>query len=482
MSDRPNVLWVCADQLRADALGCYGNGFVDTPNVDRLAAEGVRFEDAYAQSPVCAPSRASFLTGRYPRTTGVRGNGHPIAPTERPVTKLLADDGYVCGLSGKLHTSPANPNRDAGPTTERRIDDGYSEFHWSHDPRPNWATNEYQHWLRERDVDYDLTPHPDSEYIERGMPPEHHQTTWCAQKAIDFVEDAAGFDAPWLYSVNFFDPHHSFRVPEGYLDRYRDRLDGIPLPEYEDGELADKPDTQRRCHEGAYNNPDLFPYVDMDATDHRLIRAAYWSMVDLIDDQVGRMLDALERTCQRDDTLVIFTSDHGELLGDHGIYLKGPFCYDQLLRVPLVVSRPGVVREGETAEGLVELTDLAPTVQAAAGRDPYAGMQGESLWPYLSGETEDHGREAVYAECYDPVAWEQDPPAAVTMVRTDDAKCIRWHNRDTGELYDLDADPGETENRWDDPSYADEKRELLELMTDRMAGTVDPLPEREAPW
>ena len=131
---RPNILWICTDQQRYDTLGCMGNPWVQTPNLDRLAQRGALFERAYCQSPVCTPSRASFLTGRYPRTTRCRQNGQSIPEDEVLVTRLLADAGYSCGLSGKLHLSPCHPS--VAPTGERRIEDGYAEVHWSHTPLP----------------------------------------------------------------------------------------------------------------------------------------------------------------------------------------------------------------------------------------------------------------------------------------------------------------------------------------------------------
>ena len=153
----PNILWLCTDQQRYDTLGVTGNPFVRTPNLDRLAAEGVLFDRAYCQNPLCTPSRASFLTGRYPRTTRARQNGQGIPAAEVLVTRLLADAGYLCGLAGKLHLSPCHPS--ACPVTERRVNDGYAEFHWSHHPFPDWPGNEYIHWLQERGVAFARQPH-----------------------------------------------------------------------------------------------------------------------------------------------------------------------------------------------------------------------------------------------------------------------------------------------------------------------------------
>jgi arylsulfatase A-like enzyme len=476
MPDRPNVLWVCTDQQRWDTLGCYGNDLVETPRLDALADRGVQFERAYCQSTVCTPSRASMLTGRYPRTTGCRANGRPMPEDERLVTHDLADAGYHCGLAGKLHLSPYRPYADESPTIRepiRRLDDGYAEFHWSSSPTNDGQRNEYKQWLRERGVEY-RRERLDVEHASIGMPAEHHQTTWCAEKAINCIEAHESADDPWLFSVNMFDPHPAFRAPEGYLDRYMDRLDEVPPPNYEPGELDDKPAAQHEQHTDG--NP---AYTDLDDRGHRVMRATYYAMVDLIDEQVGRLLDALDRTGQRDETLVVFTSDHGELCGDHGMYTKGPFFYEPSVRVPLLVDGPGVA-SGRTVDDLVGLIDLAPTLLDTAGLDRPPGMQGRSLWPALDPDGADPiGRDAIYCEGY---ACAHVHDVNSTMVRTDRYKLVRHHDPGDGELYDLHEDPDETHNRWDDPEYAGAKRELLVALSDRMAATVDPLPERAGPW
>lgn len=181
---KPNILWICTDQQRWDTLGVTGNRHVRTPNVDRLAAGGAHFANAYCQSPVCSPSRGSFLTGRYPRTARMRQNGADIPDDEVLVTKLLADGGYTCGLSGKLHLSACHPS--VAPATERRIDDGYSAFHWSHHPghyggKLNWPLNEYNLWLIERGKEYHADSYRGSKYVNAGPAAEVHQTTWCAE-------------------------------------------------------------------------------------------------------------------------------------------------------------------------------------------------------------------------------------------------------------------------------------------------------------
>jgi len=480
---RPNILWICTDQQRWDTLGCYGNPFVQTPNIDALAAGGALFERCFSQSPVCTPSRASFLTGRYPRTTRCRQNGQDIPENEVLVTKLFADVGYHCGLSGKLHLSPCNPSH--CKTTERRIDDGYNDadFHWSHHERAGWGTNNaYWAWLAEQGVDFEVSPHPQSDYVILGMPEEHHQTTWCIETAMDFVEERAADEQPWLFSINTFDPHHAFNPPANYLERYMERLDEIPLPNYEEGELVDRSPYQAFDHDGAYGHTTGFPYDQMSDFDHRLVRAAYWAMCDLIDVQVGRLLAKLEETGQLGNTLVIFMSDHGEMLGDHGVYLKGPYFYEEAVHVPLIVSWPGHI-EPRRVSGMVELVDIAPTLMETAQLTPYPGMQGRSLWPLLCGEVygEDF-RDDIYCEYYNAMPWHREPTAQATMVRTAEHKLVVDHGNDMGELYDLVADPTERVNVWDDPAAQSVKTRMLMRLCHRMAWTVDPLPPRLADW
>ena len=477
---QPNILWICTDQQRFDTLGCYGNEFVRTPNLDRLAQGGVLFEHAYSQSPICTPSRACFLTGRYPRTTRARQNGQDIPPDEMLVTKLLSDAGYVCGLSGKLHLSTCNPQ--VCPGTERRIEDGYDNFHWSHHPRPDWPTSGYGQWLKEVGVDYHTEPHEGCKYILAGMPAQHHQTTWCADKAIHFIEANTAFDRPWLFSYNCFDPHNPFDPPTEYLERYLGFLDEIPLPNYVEGELDCKPYFQHPEGRRSYSQGSNLDPDEMTDGDHRLIRAAYFAMVDLIDAQVGRILEALERTEQLSSTLVIFTSDHGEMLGDHNLYLKGPYFYEPAVRVPLIVSLPGAVGPARRSRALVELGDLTPTVLDVAGLPRHPGMQARSLWPLLTGESGLHAhREDVYCEYYSGMPPRGGQPGAyATMLRTARHKMVAIHAKEPGELYDLENDPTETKNLWDDSGSRTLKLEMLKRLADRMAWTVDPLPPRRA--
>ncbi len=486
---KPNILWLCTDQQRFDTLGCYGNKLVHTPNLDRLAANGVRFANAYCQNPVCTPSRASFLTGRYPHTCRARQNGQDIPEEEVLVTRLLHDAGYIGGLSGKLHISTCNYS--VCKTMERRINDGYDYFAWSHGHGPlhDWPMHDYAIWLRGQGVEYEHPLRPDSRYVRVGMPPELHQTKWCADRAIEFMEAVKKEDRPWFFSLNWFDPHHAFDPPPEYLERYMSMLDSIPLPNYQAGELEGKSPLQQRDHLGAYGKKGSFAYDDMTERDHRMIRAAYYAMIDFIDVQVGRLVEYLETSGQLEDTIIVFHSDHGESLGDHGMYLKGAYFYEGNVHVPLIISWKDHFLSGVTADGLVELVDIAPTLLEACGLAPCKGMQGRSLYPLLVGEQPpSFFRKDVYCENYE-TDMEGRIRAFCTMLYDGRYKLTKLHaltsNLPTdckGELYDLAQDPLERHNVYTQAAYAEEKVRLLEALCDRQALTADPLPLMRAPW
>jgi arylsulfatase len=475
----PNILLICTDQQRYDTINALGNPLVRSPHIDMLIESGVACTNVFAQSPVCTASRASFLTGRYPRTTRCRQNGQRIPEDERLFSRLLADEGYYCGLAGKLHLSSC-----ANGQVEDRIDDGFQLFHWSHHPQPDWQENAYTQWLTAQgktwDELYNSQANQGTPYVKPGVPAKYHQTTWCADMTIDFIRDrkTTAPDQPWLFVFNCFDPHHPFDPPADYLDKYF--ADDIPLPKYKPGELNTKPQYQQLDHQWAHNNKNEYDIAAMTDQDKREVTAAYYAMCELIDDNVGRMIAALDETDQRKDTLVIFMSDHGELLGDHGIYLKGPHFYDEAIHVPLVFNWPGQLKAGSKVTGLVELTDLAPTIMQAAGYAAPNRMQGQGLLPQLQGRVEgSHVRDHVFSEYYN--AWTHDH-AYGSMLRTTNTKIIVYHGEVegvSGELYDLTKDPDEFENLWDKPKHKALQKEMTKRCFDASVFTMDPLPERK---
>ena len=467
----PNILWICSDQQRFDTIAGLNNSDIHTPNLRKFMDESVTFTHAFCQNPVCSPSRASFLSGRYPHTTGLRANGQRIRPSEHLVTRTLADHGYTCGLAGKLHLSPC-----AGGRVENRIDDGYQVFWWSHDTTDSWPGKNMWHvWLKDRGVKWPQAPQGAESW---GVPvdPALTQTAWCSNMAIRFMREQQKFN-PWLMSVNIFQPHHPFYPTKDYLSRYDPEK--LPSPKYHEGELDSKPVFQRVDHQAAYAGTGISFAKTNDLT-HRQITAAYYAMIEQIDTEVGRMLKVLEDTGQADHTIVIYMSDHGEMLGDHGIYLKGPYFYDCAMRVPLMIRWPKKFQAGLRSDALVELVDIAPTLLESAGIPVPSGIQGRSLTGLLTGKTGTH-RDSVYSEHFDS-SFLYDPPPMAASVRTDQYKLSYYHNLNTGELYDLHKDPGEAENLWASPNRRDVRQEMMERLMARMIDTVDPLPERKTPW
>ncbi len=415
------------------------------------------------------------MTGKYPSTIHVNRNGDAWFP-ESPglITRILRDVGYDNGLAGKLHLTAANGR------VEQLPDDayGYRVFKWSHHPTPEdfWPTedHDYQAWLRDQGVDWDSAYNADLDspwnvpgYCRPGIAAEYHQTTWCANEAIAFMTEER--QGPWLMSVNPFDPHPALDPPLSYLERMDP--DAMPLPLFREAEL------QSQLRFRGIDHQTALPVSPHDYDARRMV-AAYYAEIELIDDQVGRMLDALEASGQRDDTIVIFTSDHGELLGDHGLLWKGARFYEGAVRIPLILSWPGHFESGSRSEALVELTDLVPTLLEALALPISAHVQGESLMPILTGEDDpDLGlREFVRCEYHD--ALDRAFASHANMLRNDRYKLVIYHGHEVGELYDLQKDPQEFENLWDDPSMEALKHTLTKQLFDAVMLAVDEGVER----
>ncbi len=472
----PNILWYCTDQQRFDTIGALGNPHVHTPNLDRLVAEGVAFTHAYCQSPICTPSRASFLTGRYPSTVRVNGNGNPSFPREETlVTRRLADTGYECGLVGKFHLAGAYNGR------EPRTDDGYRVFQYSHAPRDDWRQgHDYADWLRAQGEDaarllalrpdpfglFEPTPERDN------VPPHLHQTTWCSERAIAFVTEHQ--DRPWLLSINPYDPHPPYDPPWEYYRRFDPAT--LPGPRFRESDLAQQARLAGADFQTAPMRPD-----DFDGAGGRKAQALYYAMIEQIDEQFGRILDALDRTGQRENTVIIFMSDHGEALGDHGLAHKGCRFFDGLSRVPLIWSWPGHFTAGIQSDALVGLLDVAPTLMEVAGLPIPDRMQGRSLLLILMGEAPpDHHRDFVRCEYYNAI--DEPHESFATMYRDRRWKLVVYHDLGLGELYDMEQDPDEFVSRWDDPAHQPIKTDLLVNSVDATVRAMAYGPPRITPY
>jgi len=469
---QPNILWYCTDQQRYDTIGALGNPHVRTPVIDGLVKNGVAFTNAYSQCPICTPSRATFLTGRYPATHHVHRNGNEYFPEQEVlVTKLLADAGYDCGMVGKLHLSCS------AQLEKRPKEDGYRFFQWSHHPNPDYPEgHDYADWLeREKGVDAKELYGALSGSVGPGVPSELHQTTWCSEMAIRFITERR--EGPWLLSVNPFDPHPPFDPPAEYLERYDPET--LPYPLFRESDI-ERQKTLRQIDQQTRDA--LNPYrmsgtgdttkgvargdmgsVPPDDYDARLVKACYYAMIEQIDHQLGRIIDTLRDTGQLDNTIIIFMSDHGELLGDHGLIYKGCRFLEGLVHVPLIVSWAAEGARGLESPALVELVDLAPTLLQAAGLEVPYYMQGQSLLPIITGQGDpSYHKPHVTSEYHDAMGSELMADHSHGFMYYDGRyKVAVYQGHEIGELYDLQEDPGEFDNLWDRPECRELKARLV---------------------
>ena len=480
--ETPNILWICTDQQRYDTIGALGNPYVSTPNIDSLVADGVAFTHAYCQSPICTPSRASFLTGMYPSATHVSGNGNDYFPETYPlITRTLADIGYDCGLIGKLHLASAFRR------IEPRANDGYRYWQYSHAPRDDWKEgHDYADWVRSKGyILGELTKNPE------GVPAELHQTTWCAEKTIEFIREER--DGPWLTSVNIYDPHPPFNPPQSYREQFNPT--DMPEPLFKESDLEQQHKLHQIDFQSKVQTPDELDIRNpilaqsprsktkveiVGERDAKTLKAAYYAMIKLIDDQLGRILEVLNETGQRENTVIIFTSDHGEMLGDHGLIQKGCRFYEGLVRVPLIFSWQGHFESGLKSDALVELVDKVPTLLELAGLPVPEQMHGRSLLSILRGESDaNQHRDFVRCEYYDALGMRDRTFA--TMYRDKRYKLIVYHGHEAGELYDLVDDPDEFNNLWHTQEKQKTKLDLLKRNFDASMFAIDRGPERVGP-
>lgn len=469
---KPNILWICTDQQRFDTLRIMGNRYVRTPNLDKLAKEGVIFTSAYTQSPVCTPSRASFLTGCYPSRIHVNRNGNEYFPENVPLLpRILADNGYDCGLAGKLHLAGAEGR------VEPRVNDGYRVFKWSHDPRPMdfWPLEHhaYQRWLKEEGIDFEKEygvkvdkTWEFYEFIPSRLPPSYHQTTWCVNEAIRFICQKR--KEPWLMSVNIFDPHPPFDPPKEYMQRMR--VDKMPLPVFREEEL----DSQLAFSGVDHQTESPRSPHEYDA---RRMVAAYYAQIELLDDQIGRLVEKLKETDQWENTIIIFMSDHGDMLGDHGLLFKGCRFYEGAVHVPLIICWPGHFKRGVRSEALVELVDIMPTLLEAANLPVPEYVQGKSLLPLLEGE-KSPGQHRPFVRCEYHDALKKPHHTHANMIFDGRYKLTVYHGLQVGELYDLQEDPHELHNLWNETSAEEIKYELMKSCFDARMLSVNIGPPR----
>jgi len=479
---RPNILLITTDQQHHDTIGLT-NPRITTPALDRLGREGVLFDRAYCSNPVCSPSRSTINTGLYPAwhhcwTIGVK------LPEDVPTLgDGLREAGYSTTLVGKAHFQPlgSTPESESIECHPKLRDlDFWRGFHgpwygFEHVETARMHADEnlvgqhYAIWMEQKGLanwrDY-FVPYPRDPSVPRrrhswDLPQELHHTAWVGERTVANIERASGQGKPFFLWSSFFDPHPQYLVPEPWASMYRpeDVLPGRLTP----GEMDRLPPHFRKTQEAS---PDFSMYLEEYANhgfhshriDEQALRkniAVYYGMVSFIDQQVRRILETLDRLGIAENTIVLFTTDHGHFLGQHGLIAKGAFHFEDLIRTPMIVRYPGRVPGGQTCSALQSQVDFAPTFLTAAGAPVPGLMQGFDQMPVWCGES-DSVRDHVIVE-------NRHQPTLVHLRTYVDRryKITVYRNADYGEMFDLQDDPGETRNLWDDPRHAQLKSELL---------------------
>jgi arylsulfatase A-like enzyme len=446
---KPNVLFFMTDQQHTNTLGCYGNDIIETPRIDQLAHDGVLFERHYVTIPLCVPSRASIWSSQYPHCNGVLVNddGREVGLPEGIITfgDAAKAAGYRCGYIGKWHIG-----------NEQKPQHGFTDAWWTH------LRGSYEQELEESGQFRFGSDVPASRSEQRRLVPfEKAHDTVVADRTIEFIERHR--DEPFVAICSMRGPHDPYTGP--FDDRY-DPADVYLPPTYaeafENKPLLQKRGTPRQWFERwVGGSPDA---INIDRL--REIIARYWGLVHLIDLNVGRVMEALDDHDLTEDTIVVFMSDHGDMMGNHGLFAKGNFMYDDTTRVPLILSYQGSVPRGTRVDALTSTIDVVPTLLDLMGIPQPGPMQGSSvrhLWDYGHNQ-----RNEVFMEIFESYSlWNP-----VLSVRTRRWK-YNWYLSDIDELYDMEADPLEMNNLATDPNHRDTLYGLRMRIRDWLSETGD---------
>jgi arylsulfatase A-like enzyme len=474
MNRQPNILLILTDQHRLSALGCYGRTPCRTPNLDRLAAEGVRFENAYTTCPVCSPARASIITGQYPHRHGVLTNCGASGPVwnipdhSRMLPRQLQTAGYRCGYSGKWHLCP-EPNcvewfNQPIPHHLPR-DLGFDGQNFPGHGGGGFGYQEYKDYLGDNGLEFRLVPGSDNprenlwpSYGIQDGPKEATVDHFLTNNTITLMNRFRAAHEPFFIWQNFWGPHEPYYPVEEFFAPYR-ALETEPWPNFRVPAGLIGPQHRILIHPRAAE-------LGWDYWNRALRH--YYAFTTQIDDQVGRIYAHLETSGLLDDTIIIFSSDHGETLGDHGgMTNKGNSHFEEIQRIGMIIRypekfRPQGCQAGSARRELVSLADIHPTCLDLAGLAAPAETHGISVHALLAGRAAPH--EAVFTEFYGLYA----PTAMFTC------RCGNWkygyNPNNTDELYNLADDPHELHNRIADPGTRAVRRDMLDRLARHLPG------------
>lgn len=478
---RPNVMIITTDQQRYDSVRINGSEFMRTPNMDRIGREGVVFTNAYCPNTVCTPSRISIMTGQHLSRHGSYNIGTYPPDYSTFLSHIFRDQGYRTHHIGKAHWHPWGV---LNAETRQPDDNGtpFSDFAGFESAElsighATWGIqSHYASWVNKKGADpkqFKLKRLFEKDYNETGdweLPVELHSGSWLAERAVEFLENHDR-SRPFFLNLGFQDPHHPHVLPFDFRNRVDP--DHIPLPKsnpqqdihvpehiphFRSGTLIESRFNGR--FEMAGNGKYAWGPYFTDEKKTRMTRAYYYSMVQLVDEQLGKIITALDDLKMVENTLIIFTSDHGEMLGDHGIGQKGPLVYEGVTHIPFLMRYPNGFKPCKVEE-CVSLTDIVPTVLDFAGLSDQVLRDGMSLKPRLQG-SEPLKRSGVRIE------YKEEPDRIrFKCWVTDEWKLAVYMGEDFGELYDRIRDPGEKYNLFHDSEFQEVKNRLiLELLND----------------
>lgn len=466
---KPNIILLMTDQQRYDTIGALGYQHIHTSNIDRLTSQGVSFEQCYCASPACVPSRAAFFQANYPHCTGVLSNDHFWGHSW---VELLHDGGYHTVNIGKMHTIPFNAtcgfderfvveNKDR----KMRLFQPHGGFYDEWDKYLNNSGKRKPSRVTYRDEDPNF-------YDSLGafvwpLEEQFHSDVFVGNMARWFIEQRQS-DSPLFLQVGFPGPHPPYDPPARVLQAYKDVK--MPVPKINRKELERQPPPHKTFRKQMMEaNHDAVHWKEFPSEDQlqRLWRH-YMANVTLIDEQVGIILQSLEQKGYLDDAIVVFTSDHGDTLGEHG-HIQKWTMYDSVLRVPCMIWAPRYLPSGVRISNLVQQVDLVPMLFELANVDIKGQGGAISALEVIRNNT--GGREMVFAEIgfsrrLEDVKYE-------TMVRTKEWKLVHYLDQEWGELYNLQDDPGELHNIWNEPLYSEVRQDLLGKILDwRIRSTI----------
>lgn len=454
---RPNIILIITDQQRYDSIAALGFDYAITPNLDRLVTEGVSFTQCFVTAPSCAPSRSSLFTGTYPHTNNVLKNKDPWSGSW---VEDLADSGYHCVNIGKMHTEPLDDKwgfheRYPVENKDRFLEDRFFTDEWDKALKANGLEKQGRPLYRTY-----------SDYGERmgaftwELPEELHSDMHVGNDAIWWLDKKPKPDGPLFMEIGFPGPHPPFDPTERFLEKYR----GKPLPykKAKREDLAGQPKGFRdlRQHNMEVDHDSVVHLDDPSEEQLQRLWEHYLANVTMIDEKIGQIMDALDRNGYLENSVLLFTSDHGEALGEHG-HIQKWTMYDCVTRVPLIAWSPRRLNAGSKINGLCQLMDVGATVLDLAEVERPEWMEAESLLPAMKGEPyrgrpyviAEHGRD-MFLNTID----------FVTMVRTPEWKLVHFVEESEGQLFNLIEDPVEETNLWSDPECAEQKTELLRTL------------------